>query len=177
MKKRIVTYFIVGGAAVLGASPHLHGFLRKWEGVEYIAYADKIAGGVPTVCAGITNAVNPPRKVVVGERWTSEECKVAEEKIILEIQASLAKCITHPVPQSTFDALTSHAWNLGWPRTCKSQSVKLINQGKIREGCELLSNKPDGRPNWSHSGGSFIRGLFNRRLSERELCLKDLSTG
>src|SRR5690625_6883044 len=75
MKKRIVTYFIVGGAAVLGASPHLHDFLRKWEGVEYVAYADKIAGGVPTVCAGITNAANPSRKVVVGERWTGEECK------------------------------------------------------------------------------------------------------
>src|SRR5699024_6944091 len=134
--------------------------------VEYVAYADKIAGGVPTVCAGITNAVNPPRKVVVGERWTVEECKVAEEKVMLEIQTQLAKCITHPVPQSACDALTSHAWNLGWPRTCKSQSVKLINQGKIKEGWELLSNKPDGRPNWSHSGGSFIRGLFNRRLSE-----------
>jgi len=176
MKKRIVTYFIVGGAAVLGASPHLHDFLRKWEGVEYVAYADKLAGGVPTVCAGITNAVNPPRKVVVGERWTGEECKVAEEKIILEIQAQLAKCITHPVPQSTFEALTSHAWNLGWPNTCSSQSVRLINQGRIKEGCNLLSNKPDGRPNWSNSGGSFIQGLFNRRLSERELCLKDLST-
>src|SRR5699024_2858248 len=88
--------------------------------------------------------------------------------------AQLAKCITHPIPQSTFDALTSHAWNLGWPNTCNSQSVRLINQGWIKEGCELLSNKPDGRPNWSNSGGNFIRGLFNRRLSERELCLKDL---
>src|SRR5699024_4082119 len=174
MRKKVVYFIIAGGSAVLGASPHLHDFLRKWEGVEYIAYADMLAGGVPTVCAGITDAVNPPRIVVVGERWTGEECKVAEENIMLEIQRQLAKCITHPVPQSTFDALTSHAWNLGWPRTCKSQSAKLINQGKIKEGCELLSNKPDGRPNWSYSSGSFIQGLFNRRLSERELCLKDL---
>src|SRR5690625_7429096 len=112
MKKRIVTYFIVGGAAVLGASPHLHDFLRKWEGVEYIAYADKIAGGVPTVCAGITNAVNPPRTVVVGERWTVEECKQAEEKVVLEIQTQLAKCITKPSHQSTYDSLDSDAHNL-----------------------------------------------------------------
>src|SRR5699024_6355590 len=144
MKKRIVTYFIVGGAAVLGASPHLHDFLRKWEGVEYIAYADKLAGGVPTVCAGITNAVNPPRKVVVGERWTGEECKVAEEKVMLEIQAQLAKCITHPIPQSTFEALTSHAWNLGCPNTCSSHSVILINEVMIKEGCNLIYNNSYG---------------------------------
>src|SRR5699024_1410007 len=174
MKKRIVTYFVVGGAAVLGASPHLHDFLRKWEGVEYVAYADKIAGGVPTVCAGITNAVNPPRKVVVGEQWTVEECKVAEDKIMLEIHAQLTKCITHPIPQSTCDAITSHTSNLSSPNTCNSQSVRLINQGWIKEGCELPSNKPDGRPNGSNSGGNFIRGLFNRRLYERELCIKDL---
>src|SRR5699024_10066168 len=164
MKKRIVTYFIVGGAAVLGASPHLHNFLRKWEGVEYVACADKIAGGVPTVCAGITNAVNPPRNVVVGLRWTCEECKQTEEQVMLEIQDQLAMCITDPLLQSTFEALTSYAWNLGWNNTCNSQSVRLINQGKIKEGCNLLSNKPDGRPNWSNSGDNFIQGLFNRRL-------------
>src|SRR5699024_4059434 len=176
MRKKVVYFIIAGGSAVLGASPHLHDFLRKWEGVEYVAYADKLAGGVPTVCAGITNAVNPPRKVVVGERWTSEECNVAEEKIMLEIQTQLAKCITHPIRQSTFVALTSHAWILGWPNTCSSQSVSLIKQGRIKEGCNLLSTNPDGRPNWSNSGGSFIKGLFNRLLSEREPCLKDLST-
>src|SRR5690625_7735300 len=93
MRRRVVADFIVGGAGVLGASALVHDFRRKWEGVEYIAYADKIAGGVPTVCAGITNAVNAPRKVVVGERWTGEECKVAEGKIMLEIQTQLAKCI------------------------------------------------------------------------------------
>ena len=174
MRKKVVYFIIAGGSAVLGASPWLMEFLERWEGVEYVVYADKLAGGLPTVCSGITKHTSP-YPVVLGERWSKEKCKEAEHHIAVEIQRELAKCITNPsTPQSVFDALSSHAWNVGWPRTCKSQAVKMINQGKLKEGCDLLAFTPSGDPNWSHAGGRFVQGLHNRRKSERELCLKDL---
>ncbi len=173
MKQRIVTYLFIGGVSVLAASPALMKFLERWEGVEYVVYADKLAGGLPTVCSGITKHVSP-YPVVVGERWSPEKCREVEGYVTLEIQRKLQQCVTSEVPQSVFDALTSHAWNTGWNNTCNSASVKALNSGHFKKGCDLLAYKSDGSPNWSHAGGKFIQGLHNRRKDERELCLRDL---
>lgn len=174
MKNRLVTYLFVGGAAVLAASPALMDFLGRWEGQgQYVVYADKLAGGLPTVCKGITHYTSP-YPVIIGERWSPEKCEEVERKVVLDTQMALRGCVTSPVPQGVFDALTSHAHNFGWPRTCASQSVAAINAGDIRKGCELLAYKPDGSPNWSHVGNRYVQGLHNRRKAERVLCLSAL---
>lgn len=174
IKTRIVTYLFVGGATVLAASPALLGFLGVWEGQgHYVVYADKLAGGLPTVCKGITHHTSQ-YPVVVGERWSADKCKAEEERIVIETQRQLQKCVTAAVPQSVFDALTSHAHNFGWPRTCASESVKAINSGYVELGCDLLAYTRGGQPNWSSVGTTFIQGLHNRRKAERELCLSDL---
>lgn len=174
MKKRIVTYLFVGGAAVVAASPALMDFLGRWEGREYVVYADKLAGGLPTVCKGITKYTSQ-YPVVVGERWSPEKCTAEEERITLETQINLQRCITHPVPQGVWDMLTSHAHNFGWPKTCGSQTVAAINAGRLEQGCDLLAIKPDGSPNWSHAGGLYVQGLQNRRQAERGECLAALN--
>ena len=174
MKHKIVTYFFVGGAAVLAGSPVVMSFLERWEGSnQYVVYADELAGGLPTVCKGITKHTSP-YPVVVGERWSKAKCDEVEQHVVLETQRALQQCVNVAVPQSVFDALTDHAHNVGWPSTCASQSVKAINSGELERGCELLAYKPDGTPNWSHAGGRYIQGLHNRRKAERELCLSDL---
>lgn len=175
IKKRLVHYLFVGGAALLVGSPTLMTFLGTWEGeAQYTVYPDKLAGGLPTVCKGITRHTSP-YPVVVGEVWSKEKCREVEEKVVLDTQRKLRECINYLVPQQVFDALTSHAHNFGWPSTCNSQSVKEINKGNIEKGCDLLAYRPDGSPNWSYAEGKFVQGLHNRRIAERELCLSGLN--
>lgn len=174
LKTRIVTYLFVGGTALLAASPTLMDFLGRWEGRgQYVVYADKLAGGLPTVCKGITRYTSP-YPVVVGERWSPEKCAEVERKVVLDTQMALRGCITHPVPQGVFDALTSHAHNFGWPRTCGSDAVAAINRGDLKTGCDRLAYGPDGRPVWAYVGTRYVQGLHNRRKAERELCLSAL---
>lgn len=150
------------------------GFLGVWEGTgQNVVYADKLAGGLPTVCKGITKHTSP-YPVIVGEVWSDQKCREVEENVVLDTQSKLRKCIDYEVPQEVFDALTSHAHNFGWPSTCNSQTVKEINNGNIEKGCHLLSTRPDGSPNWSYASGKYVQGLQNRRLAERDLCLSGL---
>ena len=56
---------IVGGVALLRLGPwrsfpQLQDFLGRWEGErQNVVYADKLAGGLPTVCKGITKHTSP----------------------------------------------------------------------------------------------------------------------
>jgi GH24 family phage-related lysozyme (muramidase) len=169
---------IQAGALTLASAP-LVVFLGTWEGNgQNTVYADKLAGGLPTVCKGITRHTSP-FPVVVGDYWSPDRCADVEQLVISKGQLQLADCITNQdVGQNTFDALSSHAHNVGMPSTCASRAVGLINAGRIAEGCRALAWAPDGRtPVWSFVTDAqgrkrFIQGLHNRRLAEMELCLK-----
>lgn len=169
---------IQAGALALASAP-LVVFLGTWEGNgQNTVYADKLAGGLPTVCKGITRHTSP-FPVVVGDYWSPDRCADVEQLVISKGQLQLADCITNQdVGQNTFDALSSHAHNVGMPSTCASRAVGLINAGRIAEGCRALAWAPDGRtPVWSFVTDAqgrkrFIQGLHNRRLAEMELCLK-----
>ena len=130
----------VGGAAAgrVLASAALVGFIGKWEsGPERVltVYADRLAGGLPTVCHGLPRHVTTT-PIVVGERWTNEKCE-AEEKaaMIRHVQNPLQKCLPADVPQSVFDALSSHGWNFGVQRTCGSVSAQYARRGDYRTAC------------------------------------------
>lgn len=157
------------------ATPTILSFLAKWEGSNhYTVYADKLAGGLPTVCKGITKYTSP-YPVIVGEKWSASKCKEVEQYVITNTQLELAKCITNKnIKQPTFEALTSLAHNVGVSATCKSKAVNLINKGDIYNGCDAIAHTPNGNPNWSYVNKVFIKGLYNRRLEERKLCLQGL---
>lgn len=169
---------IAGGAAALVASgalavfsPALQSFLGTWEGDgQNIVYADKLAGGLPTVCKGITKHTSS-EPVIVGDYWSDEKCAEVERLVVSKTQLRLADCITVNIDQPVLDALTSHAHNFGVASTCASRAVGLINAGRLKDGCDALAHGPDGKPAWSYVGKTFYRGLYNRRLAERELCL------
>lgn len=176
-KFRSVKVIVVAGATLVAASPWLIKFIPSWERdhkAPTTVYADKLAGGLPTVCSGITKHVATV-PVIVGEVWSEEKCAEQEAQAITKIQVTLARCFTRPVPQSVFDSATSHAWNFGVSKTCASESMKQWNYGDIRLGCSLLAYQYDEKtPNWSYAGGVFYRGLHNRRIAERDNCVKDL---
>ena len=168
-----------GGAVVVLVSATLGAFLHQWEDggkTQNVVYADKLAGGLPTACNGITKHVSPV-PVIVGDYWPDAKCDEIAGWVTAGTQAKLASCITGPITQNAFDALTSHAHNFGAGTTCASRAVWLINAGRLVEACRSLSQKDDGTPNWSHirqPDGSlkYIKGLHNRRIAETALCLK-----
>lgn len=165
---------ILLGGAIAVATPFLLSFLGKWEGREYVVYADRLAGGLPTVCKGITKWTSP-YPVIVGERWSPDKCTEVETLVTARTQQQLARCVTNQnITQNVFDALSSHAHNVGVSATCNSRAVRLINAGNIKGGCDALAHAPNGKPVWSYAGGKFVPGLYNRRIAERALCLKDL---
>lgn len=171
---------IMAGVIALASTP-LVIFLGTWEGNgQNTVYADKLAGGLPTVCKGITRFTSP-YPVVVGDYWSPAKCAEVEQLVIRKTQLQLAECITNPnVGQNTFDALTSHGHNFGVTSTCASRAVALINAGRIAEGCKALAWAPDGKtPVWAfvtdaNGQKRFVPGLHNRRLAESRLCAEDL---
>lgn len=168
----------LAGSLVL-ASAATVGVLNKWEPAKgspdahLIVYADKLAQGLPTVCAGITKHV-ATIPVIVGDKWTPEMCLEQESQALEKVQGALVKCFKTLPPQSVFDAGTSHAWNFGAGKTCSSQAMKQWNAGNFKLGCTLIASTYDGKPNWSFSDGKFIQGLQNRRQDEVKLCLRDI---
>jgi lysozyme len=166
----------VGAGLTLGSAVLL-AFLTLWESGStrvLTVYADQLAGGIPTVCNGLTRHVTKT-PIIVGEKWTTEKCE-REEKLALEIhvQRPLLRCFQRTPPQSVFDAASSHAWNFGVGKTCGSAAMRAWNAGQWHLGCQRIYVNDKGAPAWSYAGGKFYRGLQNRRKAEYRMCVKDL---
>lgn len=188
MKARTAMAIAVAGGGITLASVPLMQHLSAAEdgGKRRPVYADKLAGGLPTACLGITKHTSP-YPVVVGEIWSEAKCMEVGALVVRKQQLALADCITRVVPQPVFDALTSHGHNLGIPNTCASRAVALINAGRLADGCDAIAHAPDGRtPVWSYVKTDrllpdgkyemrFVQGLYNRRLVERAMCLRGIS--
>lgn len=131
-----------------------------FEGIRLNAYPDPATNGKPwTVCYGRAYGVNP------GDRHTLEECKVMLLEDLTKYSQGVLGCTSVPLPDERFVALTSFAYNVGVTAACKSSVIRLINQGKTREGCDALMR-------WNKAAGITFPGLTKRRARERELCLK-----
>ncbi len=156
-------------AALLAAltSPLAYMTLERWEGNILRVYSDNLAEGLPTYCAGRTDW-----NAKVGTRLTSDECAQVNKATLLEYGYEVLACTNwdYMTPQRTV-ALTIFAINVGKQGACNSTAFKLINAGRVKQGCDIIAYKPDGSPNWSYAGGKFVQGLHNRRKAERQLCL------
>jgi len=156
-------------AALLAAltSPLAYSTLTRWEGNVLSVYADHLAGGLPTYCAGRTD-----RGADVGTQLTSDFCEKVNKTTLLEYGYTVLGCVDWAqLTEPRLIALTIFAINVGKTAACESQAMKAINAGKITEGCNLIATRPDGKPNWSYAGNVYVQGLQNRRQAERDLCL------
>jgi lysozyme len=169
------------GGALVFASAGLMAFLGVWEGNgQHKVYADKLAGGLPTVCRGITKHVTK-KPVVVGEIWSAEKCDAEERDAVTTVQSSLIKCFTVTPPQRVFDAATSHAWNNGVSATCNSLAMQAWRSGDWSTGCRRIYQSDTGKAVWSYVRTGrmidgkpemkFVQGLANRRLAEYNYCM------
>lgn len=174
------------GPGLLLGTVAVAAFIGVWEGGKdrdgsSVAYADKLAGGLPTVCAGLTRHVTST-PIVVGERWSAEKCLAEEQKAITAVQLRLEQCFNLIPPQTVFDAATSHAWNNGTTATCGSLAMQAWNRGDWQLGCRRLAFSDGGSRVWSYvktgrilPNGKpeykFVQGLATRRSAEYQYCL------
>ncbi|MBK5203839.1 MAG: lysozyme [Polaromonas sp.] len=150
------------GGAVVIAGAALLAFVGNWEGSERVAYADRLAYNVPTVCNGHTGP-----EVRVGDVWSKARCDAILIKDVEKHGQGLLACTKVPLNQNQYDALTAWAYNVGTGAACGSTLVRLLNQGQYTAACNQLSR-------WTRAGGRVVRGLTNRREAERALCLKPM---
>ncbi len=154
---------IIGGA-VAGAVALAVPFLNEHEGVEYRPYKD--VAGVWTVCQGITGP-----DVILGKVYTQSECDSLLIKHLSIHRAAVDKALKVDVPVSTRAALYSLSYNIGTNAMRNSTTIRRMNRGDIRGGCEAFSM-------WNKitvNGKKVVsKGLVNRRNAEIELCLREL---
>lgn len=156
-------------AALTG--PVSMGMLVRWEGDIHRVYADNLANGIPTFCAGRTDWTAKP-----GTKLASDFCAEVNKITLLEYGYTILECTNWDyLSANRLVALTIFAINVGKDGACRSQAVVNINRGRIKEGCDLIAYKPNGSPNWSIADGKFVPGLHNRRKAERDLCLRGLA--
>lgn len=147
-----------GGAAAAMAVALIGGF----EGLRQNAYPDPATGGKPwTVCFGETADVHK------GDYHSIAECRAMLVESLQKYANGISACTTVSMPDDRFVALTSFAYNLGVGAACKSSVVRLINEGKTRQGCDALLR-------YNRAAGIVFPGLTKRRAKERELCLRGL---
>jgi lysozyme len=176
-RAKVVGTIVVAGVTLVAGSPFLMAFLGKWESSSkpvLTVYADRLAGNLPTVCNGLTRDVTTT-PIVVGQRWTVEQCEAEERAAVVKVQTQLAKCFRLPPSQGVWDMATSHAWNVGASATCGSGAMRAWNAGDWERGCQRLARGDDGRMVWSYvtrPDGSkrFVQGLANRRADEAAVC-------
>jgi len=158
-------------AALLAAltSPVAYHHLERWEGNVLHVYADNLANGLPTWCAGRTG-----RDAVVGTKLTADDCRQVNKTTLLEYGYAVLGCTDwqHLSPKRLI-GLTMFGINVGKNAMCASRAVRLINAGDIAQGCRALATGPDGRPAWSYANGVYVQGLQNRRQGEKALCLQE----
>lgn len=148
---------VVSAAFMAAAVP----FIGQWEGLRTTAYQDIV--GVWTVCYGETRGVRP------GDTYTVAECNEMLSREVVAFHQSLTRCIpslpTQPVGVQV--AVVSWGYNVGTGAACRSTLARHLNAGDVVAACNQL-------PRWNRAGGQVVRGLTNRRISERELCLAEV---
>lgn len=157
MKQKLVISAATA-AAIYIAAP----IIELVEGVENKPYMD--IAGVPTVCAGVTGS-----DVIWGKSYSNRECRNLLEKHIQIHGKHVQNAVTYPISPKTRAALISFSYNVGGYAMMKSTPVRLINQGKVEQGCKAL-----GMWNKATVNGKkvVVKGLVNRRNEEIKLCIE-----
>lgn len=155
-KRTLVT--VVGAAA----AAILYTVVPQWEGNRPVGYLD--IAGVPTKCFGDT------RDVVVGHRYSAEECRESLERALVDHAQPVVDCLPEIADKPyILAAAVDSAYNAGPTALCRSKAAELWRAGRYREGCEALRE-------WRvtiNGGKTRVRGLANRRNAIADLCLKD----
>jgi lysozyme len=89
---------------------------------------------------------------------------------VVEFSAGVDRCLVARVPDESYAAFLSFAYNVGTGAFCKSTMAKKANAGDLLGACNEF-------PKWNKAAGIVLPGLTTRRQDERALCLRGLASG
>lgn len=127
------------------------------EGLRTVAYHDPV--GIPTICFGET------RGVKIGDTATAAECRRILADRLRDFSGEVDACLRPRVPDETYVAFLSFAYNVGPAAFCRSTLARKANAGDLVGACEEL-------PRWVYARGIRLPGLAKRRQEELALCLR-----
>lgn len=127
------------------------------EGLRTVAYRDPV--GIPTICFGET------RGVKIGDTATAADCRRMLADRLREFSREVDACLKARVPDETYVAFLSFAYNVGSAAFCRSTLARKANAGDLVGACDEL-------PRWVYARGIRLPGLVKRRQEERALCLR-----
>ena len=156
-------------------------FISVKEGESLPVYADKLAGGLPTVCNGHTGP-----DVRMGDVWTKEQCDAVLIKDVQKHGEGVLACIPVAINQNEYEAYSSLAFNVGVAAVCDSSIPKKLAASNRQAACETLlefdkvrdCSKPkvfnQKKQKWECPLVS-IRGLTYRRKAEHAICVRPIT--
>lgn len=144
-------------------------FIAGWEGKHNKAYLDLV--NVPTICYGTT------KNVRLGDVKDDNECMRLLRAEIERIDRLIDRHVVVELKPYERAALISFTYNVGDGGFLASDARKRFNRGDHQGGCNALATRYTDAHGvcrgygcgWAK--GKMVRGLQNRRLDERSLCL------
>jgi len=115
---------------------------------------------VPTIGHGSTG-----KHVKIGDVITRERAQELLLEDLVRFEACVNRQVKVRITQNQYDACVCFAFNLGCTAFRASTLLKRINARRFQEAADQF-------PRWNKAGGKVVRGLTNRRNSERDLFLK-----
>lgn len=117
--------------------------------------------GVPTVCDGLTAGAGV--KVVMGEKWTREQCAIEGKRVQTKIAITLSQCVHVPVTHNQAAALIDMGHNIGEYRLCGSTLVSKLNMLDYQGAASAFSDWVYFRRN-KKGPLEYSPGLATRRM-------------
>lgn len=131
-------------------------FIAPQEGNQPVGYNDM--AGYATACVGHKGA-----DVVVGKRYTTEQCGEWLKSDIASASEGVSACIAAPMTSYQWAAFTDTAFNIGVGAFCRSSMARYANAGDMQAACKAIEL-------YVYAGGKKVPGLIIRRAQERSLC-------
>lgn len=132
--------------------------IRLFEGFSSVVYI--CSGGYKTL--GIGHLVRSDE--VFPEEITMELAEELLRKDLLVAGAAIMRLVTVPITDNQYSALLSFCFNIGAGALQASTLRSMLNRGEYVDAADQF-------PRWCFAGGRKIKGLYLRRLRERELFL------
>lgn len=169
-------------AGIVIAAASLVTFVAGWEGESLPVYADKLAGGLPTVCNGHTGP-----DVRLGDVWTKEQCDAVLIKNIHKHGEGVLACLPVGVNQNEYEAYSSLAFNVGTGAVCNSSIPRKLRDNERRAACDTILEfnkvRDCTKPKVFNAKKQAwecplipIRGLTLRRQAEHAICVRPMPT-
>lgn len=157
----------VGGAGLAAVLAIGLPFAATWEGVVYSAHWDRYAK-IYDICHG--NTMIDGRPVQRGDTATPAQCDAMFRAAYTAKDAEMLRAFPKlaEAPASVRAMADDLAFNAGTGAISKAKATGgALRDGRWRDFCVSL-------PKWNKAGGQWVRGLFNRRVEAKEICLSGL---